>query len=134
MAGAHPKRGAAQEANDALLYPINGGGVLIATGVQRIDYVVPFACTIVGVLALADATGRVAVDIWRDSYGNYPAVDADSITGASPVTSSNNTKSRDLVLSGWKRTPNAQDILRFNVDSVSTLTYCGIVLLVARSM
>lgn len=56
---------------EILFYPINGGGVQIATGVQRLDLVVPYACTITGWTLLADQSGSIVVDIWKDTYANF---------------------------------------------------------------
>lgn len=99
---------------------IDGGGIVISTGISG-DISVPFACEILEVTALADQTGSIVVDVWRDSYANFPPVDADSITGSSPITISSALKSTDATLTGWSKTLSAGDVLRFNVDSVTSI-------------
>jgi hypothetical protein len=95
---------------------------------------VPFACTINSVTALADASGAIVVDIWKDTYANYPPTDADSITASAPVTISGPAiKSQDTTLTGWTTSIAAGDCLRFNVDSVSTITRVTIILKVTKS-
>jgi len=110
---------------------IDGGGSEITTGVKA-DIEVPFNCTILQATALADQTGSIQVDIWKDTYANFPPDDADSITGTSPVSISSSNKSQDSTLSGWTTTISAGDILRFNVDSCSTITRCTVSLKVRK--
>jgi hypothetical protein len=83
---------------------------------------IPFACTIRKATVLADQSGSIVVDIWKDTYGNFPPTDADSITASAPPTLSSADKSEDDTLSGWTTAIVAGNTLRFNVDSVSTVT------------
>jgi hypothetical protein len=46
------------------------------------DIYVPFDCTITGVVMLAEQVGAIVVDVWADTYGNYPPTNADSICAA----------------------------------------------------
>lgn len=104
-----------------ITYIIDGGGAAITTGIKG-DFSVPANCTITSVTALADQTGSIVVDVWKDTYANFPPTDADSITSAAPVTISSATKATDSTLTGWTTSISAGDILRFNVDSASTVT------------
>ena len=94
------------------------------------EFRVPFDCTIVGNELYADASGSIVIDIWNDTYANYPPTDADSITASAPPTLSTADKSTDTTLTGWTTSLSAGDILKFNVDSVSTVTRVTLVLLV----
>lgn len=116
----------------ALTFVIDGGGQAITTGIKG-DIEVPFACTVTAARAFADQTGSIVVDIWKDTYANFPPTDADSITASAPVTISSATKSQDTTLSGWTTSVSAGDILRFNVDSVSTVQRVTISLTVTKS-
>ena len=101
---------------------IHGAGSVITTGIKA-DLYMPFAATITAVTMLADTTGSIVVDIWKDAYDpSYPPTDADSITGTNPPTISSATKSQDTLVTGWNTAIEAGDTLRFNVDSVSTIT------------
>lgn len=103
-----------------LTFIIDGGGSAITTGVK--GYIeVPFACTITQATALADQSGSIVVDIWKDTYANYPPIDADSITASAPVTITTATKSQDSTLTGWTTSITAGDILGYNVDSATTV-------------
>lgn len=100
---------------------IDGGGSLIATGIKG-DLEIPFDCTIQRVTMLADQSGSIVVDVWKDTYANYPPVDADSITASAPPTISSALKSQNSTLTGWSTTITAGSTLRFNVDSCTSIT------------
>ena len=103
----------------AIEFVIDGGGSAITTGVK--GYLeIPFACTINRVTLLADQSGSIVVDVWKDTYANYPPVDADSITASAVPTISSATKDQDATLTGWTTAISAGDILGFNVDSITT--------------
>jgi len=103
-----------------IAFVIDGGGSAIATGIHG-DLSIDFACTIQGVRLLADQSGSIVVDIWKDTYANFPPTDADSITASAVPTISTATKDEDTTLTGWTTSISAGDILRFNVDSVTTI-------------
>jgi hypothetical protein len=104
---------------------IDGGGSAITTGVKGFVRV-PFACTITGVTLLstdANATaGSIVVDIWKDTYANYPPTVADTITASAKPTLSSANKSENTTLTGWTTAIAAGDVLGFNVDSAATVT------------
>jgi len=100
---------------------IDGGGSVITTGIKG-DIEIPIACTITAATLLLDQSGSIVIDIWKDTYANFPPTDADSITAAAPPTVSTATKSQDTTLTGWTTSITAGDVLRFNVDSITTAT------------
>jgi len=116
----------------SLTFVIDGGGSAITTG-QKGHLEIPFACTIKQVTMLADQSGSIVVDIWKDTYANFPPTDADSITASAPPTISSAQKSQDSTLTGWTKSISSGDILAFNVDSCSTITRVTISLKVERS-
>ena len=101
-------------------FVIDGGGSAITTGIKG-DIVLP-ACTIVAVQLLADQSTTTVVDIWKDTYANFPPTDADSITASAVPATSAATKSEDTTLTGWTTAVAEGDILRFNVDSTDNAT------------
>jgi hypothetical protein len=101
----------------------DGGGSTLTTGI-KLDVEVPFACTLTAVRLAADQSGSIVIDVWKDTYANYPPTDADSITAAAPPTISTAVKSEDVTLTGWTTTVTAGDWLRFNIDSVTSITRC----------
>jgi len=117
----------------AIEFIIDGGGSAITPGIKG-DLEIPFACTINRATLLADQSGSLVVDIWKDSYANYPPTDLDSITASAPPTLSAAIKSQDSTLTGWITSVAAGDTLRFNVDSATTVTRATISLQVTRSL
>lgn len=112
---------------------IIGNGVdVISTGVVG-SLEIPFACTINQVTLLADQSGSIVVDIWKDTYANYPPTVADTITASAKPTLSAAEKSQDSTLTGWTTSISAGDILRFNVDSATTVTRVTLSLKVTKS-
>lgn len=103
-----------------LIFVIDGGGSAITTGVKGDLGPLDFAGTIQQVTLLADQSGSIVVDIWKDSYANYPPVVGDSITASAKPTISSATKSQDSTLTGWTTSISSGDTLRFNVDSITT--------------
>ena len=103
-----------------LTFIIDGGGSAITTGIKG-DLEIPFGCTIQQVTLLANQSGSIVVDIWKDTYPNFPPTDADSITASAPPTITSATKNQDSTLTGWTTAISAGDILRFNVDSVTSI-------------
>lgn len=110
----------------------NGGGSAIPSSSQG-DLQVPFACTITAAELLADQSGSIVVDIWKDTYANYPPTIADTITASAKPTISTATKSLDTTLTGWTTTVAAGAILRFNVDSCTSITRCILALTVTKT-
>jgi hypothetical protein len=115
-----------------ITYIIDGGGSAITTGIKG-DLEIPFGCTINQVTMLADTSGSITVDIWKDTYANYPPTVADTITAAAKPTITTATKNQDATLTGWTTGVTAGDTLRFNVDSAATITRVTISLKVTRT-
>jgi hypothetical protein len=110
-----------------ITFAIDGGGSVLTTGVKA-DVNVDYACTISQVTMLADQSGSVVVDIWKDTYANYPPTIADSITASAKPTISSATKSKDATLTGWTKSIAAGDTLRINVNSVTSITRLNLTL------
>lgn len=104
---------------------VDSPGTSIVTG--RAGFiVVPWDCTITQMTILSSdpavTSGSIVVDIWKDSYANYPPTVTDSICGSAKPTLSSAIKNQDSTLTGWSKTLVAGDIIGLNVDSVSAVT------------
>jgi hypothetical protein len=115
-----------------ITYIVDGGGTALTTGIKG-DLEIPFACTINQVTLLADQSGSIVVDIWKDTYANYPPTVADTITAAAKPTISAALKGQVTTLTGWTTAITAGDTLRFNIDSTSTVTRVLISIKVTRT-
>jgi hypothetical protein len=106
---------------------IDGGGLEITTGIKN-DLVIPYDMTITGWYLTADQTGSIVIDIWKDTYANFPPTVAGTITGTEKPTITASNKAQDLTLTSWTTTISAGDVLRFNVDSVTGIQRVTLVL------
>lgn len=118
--------------NNAINIIIDGGGAALTTGV-KLDVVVPFNCTITQSTLLADQSGSIVLDIWKDSYANYPPTVDDTITASAKPTLSSAIKAQDSTLTGWTTSITAGDTLRINIDSITTVTRVCLSLKVTRT-
>ena len=118
--GSDPLTEADIGAISVIAFIIDGGGSAITTG-EKGHLRIPFKCEIQRATLLADQSGSIVVNIWKDTYANFPPAVGDKITASAPPTISGAVKSQDLTLTGWTKTINADDILAFNVDSVTTI-------------
>lgn len=106
---------------------IDGGGAAITTGVK--GYVtIPWNMTLTGWDILADQSGSIVVDVWKDTYANYPPTVADTIAGTEKPTISAATKGQDTNLTSFSTSITAGDIIGFNVDSAATVTRVTLIL------
>ena len=106
---------------------IDGGGSAITTGVK--GYVeIPYGMTITGWTITGDTSGSIVVDVWKDTYANFPPTVADTIAGSEKPTISSSTKGQDLTLSSWTTTVSSGDVIGFNVDSCTSITKCTLVI------
>jgi hypothetical protein len=111
-----------------------GDGVnTITTGVK--GYLpVDFAATITQWTLVADASGSIVIDVYKDTYANYPPTVADTIAGSEKPTLSSVQKNQDTSLSTWTTAIAAGDILGFNVDSITTCKQVTLTLKCTRAV
>jgi hypothetical protein len=102
-------------------------GAPISTGIKQ-DYISPFGCVLSKVTLLADQTGSIQIDIWKAPFSSYPPTVANTITGGNKPIIVGATKGQLTTLTGWTTSILAGDCLRFNVDSITTLTRVAVCL------
>lgn len=116
----------------SITFIIDGGGQVIETGFK--GYLeIPFAATIRRVTTMAVQSGDIVIDIWKDTYANFPPTDADSITAGTPPTLSSAANAQDSTLTGWTTAIAAGDIMGFNVDSAATIETVTVALEVLKT-
>ena len=101
---------------------IDGGGSAITTG-EKGHIVVDVDCTILSWTLLADAPGSIVIDVWKDTYANFPPTNDDAMPGAGKEpTLSSVQKNQDTDVTDWADyTIDAGDVLAFNIDSATTV-------------
>jgi hypothetical protein len=115
----------------SITFIIDGGGSAITTG-EKGHLEIPFDCEIESAVLLADQAGDVVIDIWKDTYANFPPTDADTICCGNEPELDGAQKYQDETLTDWTTEISAGDILAFNVDSVATITRLTISLKVKK--
>lgn len=116
----------------ALTWTIDEGGVPALNTKGWI--MVPFAHTVKRWYLLANAAGDIQIDIWRDSYSNFPPTIADSVPGAGTKPAlSGATKGSSSTLTSWSTTGALDDIYTINVVSAATLSQVTFILIVERT-
>lgn len=97
------------------------GGSVITTGTKG-EGQADFTGVIQSATILADQSGSIVIDIWKDTYANYPPTIADSIVASAPPTLSGAAKFTDSTLTGWTTAVTAGDTFKFNVNSIASCT------------
>ncbi len=111
---------------------LNGNGSVITTGVKTY-LTVPYSGIITGWELLSTATGSIVVDVWKDTYANYPPTLSDSICGIDKPTLTSQIKNNNNNLTAWSTTITEGDIIAFNVDSASTVTHVTLTLKINKT-
>ena len=120
--------------DSALVMTFMNSGAILNTGAQcPACMTIPCDCEILCCQMFGAPEGSIVVDLWVDTYANYPPTDADSIVASAPPTISGGVKSEDKTLTGWTKELSAGDVLLPNIDSVSAITWAKLMLLVKHT-
>jgi hypothetical protein len=125
--------GAQADPTRAITAIIDGGGVAIPAGILR-PLPIPFDCTIVGWTLLSDVVGSIVIDLWKDTFDNYPPTIADTITAAAKPTIASANKAKMTTLAGWNTSILAGDVLGVYVESAATVTQVTFSLIITKTI
>ena len=99
----------------------DGGGSVIVPSIVRYLYI-PFAATITGYALMADVSGSVTIDVWKEPFSGFPPTVANSITGGSPMQlTSAQSIAQTTAPASWTTTVNAGDCIAFNLSSCTSI-------------
>lgn len=110
-----------QGVNRSFGVSFDGMGSVITVNSQS-TLTIPYNMVIQSWVLLSDVTGSTVIDIWKDTYANYPPTSGDSITSLAKPSIVSGTKNQSSTLTGWNTIVNSGDIIRFNVDSCTGMT------------
>ena len=99
----------------------DGLGSPLVTGVWG-DVPVHFDGVILEWRLISREVGSLQVDVWKTDYAGFPPTVANTITGSDVPILSSSQKADSTALTGWTTTVTVGDILRFNIDSVASIT------------
>lgn len=105
----------------AIHFIIDGGGSVITAG-SKSWIRVPYAMTITGWNITADQSGSCVIDVWKNTYANFPPSVLDTIAGAEKPALTDAQKNQDTDLTTWTISVNEGDYIRINVESASMVT------------
>lgn len=91
---------------------------------------VPYNCVITKWYITADKVGDIVVDVWKAASA-IPTV-ANTITGTEKPTLTAQQLSSDTNLTTWNTVINAEDVVGFNVDSISGVSRITLVIEVVK--
>lgn len=99
----------------------DGAGSAITSGAEA-WLRMPYSGTLTAWTLLCEPSGSITIDIWKDTYANWPPTDSDSITNGHEPSVSSGTKAEDTDITDWSDTSvSAGDILYAHVDSVTDI-------------
>lgn len=113
-------------------FSFDGNSAPLTAGLKG-DLPLDFAGTIQKATLVAYPTGSLVVDVYKSSYANFPPGGGQSITASAKPTLSGEIKYQDATLTGWTTNITPGDILRINIDSVSTVILATLALKVVKS-
>jgi hypothetical protein len=118
--------------NRQISVTFDGGGFVPDAG--SIAYIrVPYSGTITGWTITSNIAGSCVLDVWKDTYANYPPTVADTIAGTEKPTLTAVAKNEDLTLTTWTTAITAGDFIAVKIDSASTLTRINLAIHVEAS-
>jgi hypothetical protein len=103
------------------------GGAAITSGVKHYLWL-PFPFLITGWTLLAEQAGSIVIDIWSDTYTNFPPTVADTIAPTPKPTLAAVQKNQDLVTAFATPLVPRDNVLAFKVDSAATIAYAVLTL------
>ncbi|MGE0366925.1 MAG: hypothetical protein AB7Q00_14455 [Phycisphaerales bacterium] len=117
-----------------IVFEFNNANVALTTAL-RADFLIPFDMTITEWTLLLDQAATVSIDLWMDTYANYPPVNADSITNSNNPATSAADKAQSSSLGGWTTTALvAGRTLRAAIETTSVATRATLCLKCTRTL
>ncbi len=90
-------------------------------------YFIPFACTIQAWNVTVD-TGTITIDVWKIASGTAIPTVTNTITSTNTPAISTGTAIHSTTLGGWTTSVAANDIMGFNVKTISGATKASLVI------
>ena len=120
--------------NDKVWITLDWQWGVISTGLKGFT-TIPYSGTITWweIASVNNITGSIVVDVWKDTYANFPATVSDTIAWTEKPTLSSAVKNQDLSLSSWTTAVTANDQIFFNVDSASLVTLIQITIFITKT-
>lgn len=104
----------------------DGGGSAIAAD-KKAYLRIPVTGTIVAAYIMADTTGTINVEVWKDTFAHFPPTIADKISASAPIALDSAQSAENTTLTGWTTSVTAGEVICFNVSALATsITWCSV--------
>jgi hypothetical protein len=110
----------------------DGGGAVITTPKVQ-DVYLPSSGSITGWYIMADVATNATVDLWVDTFANYPPTVSDTIVGGNYVSLTGVNHNSDTTLTSWNKYPIAGSTMRANISACSAATKITLTILYTKS-
>jgi hypothetical protein len=114
---------------------IDGGGLPITTGVKgALKVALGYTMTAWEIVSIDGTSGSIVVELWSDSYANFPPTGPDVVGGTEKPTLSSATKAQDVSLNGGAGYPiPAGNWIMWNVASASTVKNVAVAITLTKT-
>jgi hypothetical protein len=109
---------------------VDGGGAVITTGIKHYAIEIPFSGTIVEWRLFSDLSCTAEIDVWSDTYANYPPDVTDTIWGGTEPATSGGTKAEGT---GLSIAVSAGAVWRVNVSANDNAKWLGLMVKIRRT-
>lgn len=92
-----------------------------------------FDGTIEGYSLTADAVGSIVIDLWKNTYANFPPTVTDTICSATKPALAAAQKAQDTTLTGWTLAVARGETLKAHVDSAGTVKAVTLTLYIVKT-
>jgi hypothetical protein len=114
-----------------ITFDLDGQGSAIAGSGTWYLASIPYAGTITGWNIVADKSGSIVIDVWKQN-ASVPTASS-TITASSLPTLTSAQSAFSGSIAGWKSTVSVGDVFAFNVNSASTITKASLTIRVSAS-
>lgn len=106
-----------------LVFVVDGLGSVITTGAKA-WLRIPWGLTLTGWKITTDVSTTTTIDVWKDTYANFPPTNADTITNGHEPAISATVKAEDTDITDWTTVTVAMgDFVRINIDANDNATF-----------
>lgn len=118
----------------ALSVVFDGAGLVVPTGLF-VDVPIPedYNLTAERWTLVGDLAGNMVVDVWKVPFSGFPPTIANTITGIDKPTLTAADHAQSSTLNGWTTSISGGDVLRFYVESATTIRKATLTLRLRRT-
>ncbi len=105
----------------------DGHNAVIVAG-SECSIVVDKGFTLTNWYLISDQTGDIQIDVYVDDFASFPPTVADTITGGNEPSLTAANSRTDSTLTGWSTNIADGDVIKFHVDSATSIVRATLIL------